>query len=133
MKTETRYKKVGRKYVPVAVDWNEYGGLIDSMNVGEFRLKYAYENGAGYYEYKVEPATAPFVAAAMIARLAMVDKIISFSKMRPSGSTKYTKSQIAAIAEFREKMGGMFPSWWTENSAYEIADAAIDAVKNYKP
>ena len=45
MKTETLYKKVGRKYVPVSAHWAE-DNRMDSMKVGTFRLTYAYADGA---------------------------------------------------------------------------------------
>jgi len=127
--TETLYKKVGRKYVPVSAHWSDNNG--DQMAVGTFRLTYAYEDGARRYEYEVKPDTASFVAASMIAKIAMESAIKEASKMRASG--EWRKAQLAAIDEFREKMGGMFPTWWNEQSAYDISEAAIRAVAEFKP
>ena len=79
------------------------------------------------------PATAPTVAAMMIAKKAMEDAMREACKMRPSGATLYSKKQLATIERFRAEMGGMYPSWWTENSAHEITDAAIRAVVEFKP
>jgi len=132
-KVETMYKKVGRKYVPVGIRWYEDHNCSGSMNVGTFLLTYAYTEGGRMYEYSVKPDTASFIAASMVARKAMEEKITEFAKAKPSGTKKYTDKQLAAIAEFREKMGGMFPTWWIENSSYDIAKAGIDAVINYKP
>lgn len=130
--TETLYKKVGRKYVPVAAYWHERYDT-DQMAVGTFRLTYAYADGGRRYEYDVQPATAPTVAAMMISKEAMEDAMREAAKMRPSGTVLYTKKQLATIEKFREEMGGMFPSWWTENAAHEITDAAIKAVLEFRP
>lgn len=131
MTSETLYKKVGRKYLPVSVNWTfDY---YDQQETGTFRLIYAYENGARTYEYNVTPATASFEAAAMVARVAMEEKMREMAKMRPQTQSKYTKKQLEVIKKFREEMGGMFPSWWAENASYEIAQAGIDAVRNYRP
>ena len=130
--TQTLYKKVGRKYVPVEAYWHEQHD-VDRLTVGSFRLTYAYADGGKRYDYDVEPATASFAAAALIAKHAMCEAITEAARMRPSGQTPYTKKQLALIAQFRKDMGGMMPTWWTENSAHEIADAAIEAVKGFKP
>lgn len=130
--TEPLYKKVGRKYVPVSCEWPD-GYDVDRMAVNTFRLTYAYADGGHRYEYNVTPATAPTVAAMMIAKKAMEDAMREACKMRPSGATLYSKKQLATIERFRAEMGGMYPSWWTENSAHEITDAAIRAVMGFKP
>lgn len=131
--TTALYKKVGRKYIPVAAQWDE-PVTQDRQAVGTFRLTYAYADGSRRYEYSVTPATAPAAAAMMIAKLAMEERLRDMARMSPSGSiSKYTLKQIALIAKFRDDMGGMMPSHWTENSAYEISDAALKAVLEFKP
>lgn len=132
MKTEPLYKKVGRKYVPVSANWAE-DSRMESMAVGTFRLTYAYADGARRYEYDVTPATAPAAAAMLVAKHAMCEAIKEASRMRPQAVHKYTAKQQAALAKFREDMGGMMPSWWTENFDYAVADAAIKAVLEFKP
>ncbi len=126
------FEKVGRKYVPMAAYWHEHSN-VDQMQAGTFRLVYAHGNGCKRYEYAVTPATAPTVAAMLIAKTAMVDAIREASKMRPNVETQYTKKQLALIAKFREDMGMAYPSWWVEGSAYDIADAAVKAVLEFKP
>ena len=127
------YKKVGRKYVPIAARWYEEAN-IEQQAVGAFRLTYAYTNGGRRYAYDVTPATAPMVAAMMIAKVEIEDKLRDLARMRPMGtSIPYTKKQLALIAKFRADMGGMYPSHWTENSAHEISEAAIKAVMEVKP
>lgn len=131
--TTTLYKKVGRKYIPVAAKWYEDAGK-DQMPVNSFRLTYAYKDGGRRYEYQVTPATAPMVAAMMVAKVAMEEKLRDMGRMHPMGTlTPYTKKQLAAIERFKVEMGGMYPSHWTERSAYEISRAAMDAVMGFKP
>lgn len=127
------YKKVGRKYVPVAAQWYE-DATQDRQAVGTFRLTYAYRDGGRRYEYNVTPATAPAAAAMMIAKVAMEEKLRDMSRMSPVGGvTPYTKNQRALISKFMEEMGGMYPSHWTEESAHRISEAAIKAVMEFKP
>lgn len=130
--TEPLYKKVGRKYIPVAAYWHERHDA-DQMTVGTFRLTYAHADGGRRYEYSVEPATAPTMAAMMIAKKAMEDAMREAAKMRPGGGRPFSKTQLATIERFRAEMGGLFPSWWTENAAHEIAEAGIRAVMEFKP
>ena len=106
---------------------------MDSMAVGTFRLTYAYADGARRYEYDVTPATAPTAAAMLIAKRVMCEAIREASRMRPQFAHKYTAKQQAALARFREEMGGMMPSWWIEGFDYTVADAAIKAVLEFKP
>ncbi len=132
----TLYEKRGRKYVPFSLAWH-YEREGDQMKVGEFRLTYCYAKGARRYQYSVTPATAPFVAAAMIAREAMEqairDKIVATNHIK---SLPYTKKQLAIIERFRKEMsdaGGLLPTWWENTSVYEISEAAIKAVQEYRP
>jgi hypothetical protein len=129
----TLYKKEGRKYVPYAERLGDYELTIP---VGSFVLSYAYANGGKRYSYNVKPDTAGFEAAAMIAQNSICEAIHEKSKYDcDKKSIPYTKKQLAIIKEFREKMieaGGLMPMWWTSKASYEIAEAAIDAVRNYK-
>ena len=130
--TTPLYKKVGRKYIPVAAQWYEDAGK-DQMDAGTFRLSYAYKDGGRRYEYQVTPATAPMVAAMMIAKVAMEEKLRDMSRMHPMGTiTPYTKKQLALIERFKADMGGFYPTHWTSQSAYDIADAAVKAVMEFK-
>ena len=130
--TTPLFKKVGRKYIPVAAQWYEDAGK-DQMDAGTFRLTYAYKDGGRRYEYNVTPATAPMVAAMMIAKVAMEEKLRDMSRMHPMGTiTPYTKKQLALIAKFRDDMGGMYPTHWTQDSVHEVSRAAMDAVMGFK-
>ena len=133
----TLYEKRGRKYVPYSLAWHYVRDIGDQMKVGEFRLTYCYSNGGRKYDYAVTPATAPFVAAAMVAREAMEqairDKVVATNHIK---SQPYTKKQLAIIERFRKEMsdaGGLLPTWWDHASAYEISEAAIKAVQEYRP
>ena len=130
----TLYKKVGKKYIPHTVKWYE-DATEDRQAVGTFRLTYAYAAGGKRYSYNVTPATATTVAAMMVAKVAMEEKIRDMARMNTYGYSQkpYTKKQLALIAKFRDDMGGMYPSWWVERSANEISDAAIKAVLEFKP
>lgn len=128
---ETLYKKVGRKYVPVRIEFDR-----DTLPAGCFRLHYAYENGAGMYFYDVKPDTAGFVAASMIAHKAMEQAIRDAAPAKHTALKRYTKKQLAIIKRYRAEMveaGGLLPDWWMHTSPWDIADAGINAVKNFKP
>ena len=132
----TLYEKRGRKYAPYSLAWH-YERDQDQMKVGEFRLTYCYSNGGRKYDYAVTPATAPFVAAAMVAREAMEqairDKVVATNHIK---SQPYTKKQLAIIERFRKEMsdaGGLLPTWWENTSARDLSVAAIKAVQEYRP
>lgn len=130
---DTLYKKVGRKYVPVAtsVDWARFED--DILPIGKFRLMYSCKEGGRRYYHGVTPDTAGWHAAAMLARTAMEEAIqkAAISSPQVGRGIPYTKRQRAIIEEFRQRMaqaGGFMPQWWESASAASIADAAIDAV-----
>ena len=130
----TLYEKRGRKYVPVAAHWADER---DKMKVGEFRLTYCYTDGGRRYEYNVTPATASFVAAALIARHAMEEaireRVVATNHIN---KVPYTKKELEILKRFRKEMadaGGLLPNWWQHTSAYEISEAAIKAVQEYRP
>ena len=128
--SETLYKKVGRRYVPVSQRWDDCGIQIP---VGSFVLVHAYTEGGRTYQYEVKPDNASFKAAATIARNAMALAIRDASIAKPSeGELKpYTKTQLAIIEKFRKDMsdaGGLVPVWWNHKAPDDIADAGIKAV-----
>lgn len=131
--TEPLYRKVGRKYVPVysSTPW-AYDS--DIMDVGTWRMTYAYSDGGRRYHYDVKPDTASFEAAIMLGRVAM-EKAINDKAAAHFGSTSpYTKKQLAILEKFRADMaaaGGLHPVYWCHSTSYEISQAAIDAIKNY--
>lgn len=131
--TEILYKKVGRKYVPVHQVFGSFD--LPTMKVGSFVLTYAYTDGGSSYTYDVAPDTAGFIAASKVAQYAMEDAIREKCKYKPE-HVKWTKKQQAIMADFQMQMfkaGGNMPTWWTSSSGYEIAQAGVDAVRNYRP
>lgn len=130
--TDTLYRKKGRRYIPERTTFGDYEM---SIKTGSFVLVHAYSDGGRMYHYEVKPDNASFVAAAQVARLAMVEAMRKASPARPQlpRTTPYTKKQLAVIKEFRQKMadaGGMLPDFWIHTSLEEIAQAGIDALKD---
>lgn len=131
--TEILYEKVGRRYYP---KWDVWCDPRDMMKPGQFRLTYAYGEGGRRYEYDVTPATAAWVAAAMLARHAIEEAIREAAPAKPSEPRVYTKKQQNIIKRYRAEMataGGNLPEWWSITSPRDIAKAAIDAVNKWKP
>lgn len=131
--TTVLYEKVGRRYKPCHLLWTD---PRDIMKPGTFRLTYAYGNGGYCYSYDITPATAAWAAAAAMARQVMVEAMREAAASRPSEPRKYTKKELAIIKKYRKEMaeaGGSFPEWWAISSPYEIADAAIKALEEWKP
>lgn len=133
---ETLYVKKGRRYVPWGTTVDRYNHDNDVMRVGQCRLTYCPEQGHKRYVYDVTPDTAAFIAAAQIAQHAMEEAILQKTIAQPSADpVPYTEEQYALIHEFRQRMsqlGGLVPSYWVHGTAYEIAKAGIDAVKQFQ-
>lgn len=130
---ETLYVKKGRRYVPWGTSIDRWSHDNDIMRVGAFRLTYCPEEGCRRYLYKVKPDTAAFLAAAQVAQHAMEEAMLQKAIAQPSADPAlYTEEQYALIQEFRQRMyqlGGLVPSYWVHGTAYEIAQAGINAVK----
>ena len=131
----TLYEKRGRRYVPLS-DYEMYDGR-DTMRVGTFRLTYCYQDGGKRYSYDVTPDTAGFVAAAGIARQAMEAAMTAALLAQPAETlTPYTQRQLALLDEFRiraAEIGMLWPTWWQHSSVRDISEAAINAVREYRP
>ena len=134
--TETLYVKKGRRYVPWGTLIDHWDSHPDVLRVGQCRLTYCPEQGHKRYIYDVTPDTAAFLAAAQIAQHAMEEAMLQKAIAQPSADpVPYTEEQYALIQEFRQHMsqlGGLVPSYWVHGTAYEIAKAGIDAVKDYR-
>ena len=108
----------------------------EAMTPGTCHLVIASGDGMRRYAHDVTPDTAGWVAAAELARVAMEDAIRERSKFTPSVQIKYTKRQQEVLAHCKKLMadaGMLMPSSWTSATPHEISQAAIDAVKGYKP
>ena len=135
MTNEVLYKKQGRKYVPAYDVISAYDR--DFMKVNTWRMVYAYDNGARRYEYDVQPDTASFRAACMLAEQAMLKKIDAAVSCVPSGHQpkQYTKKQLDLLEKFRHDMkaaGGFVPDWWQHCSANDLVNAAMQAMDTYE-
>ena len=131
--TETLYRKEGRRYIPTysLAAWNYEG---DMMPVGSFRLVHAYSDGGRRYAYDVTPDTAGWVAAATLAVHAMTEAIHKANRHTIAGGTPWTKKQQAAIAQSNailEAAGIWSGRGWTTAAAHDVAQAGIDAVKQW--
>ena len=123
--------KITYRLDTAASDWDR-----DYLKPGTCRLVIASGDGLRRYAHDVTPDTAGWVAAATIARIAMEQAIHERSAYTPSGPMKYTKNQLAVLAHCKKLMveaGMLMPTSWTSTTAHEISQAAIDAVKGYKP
>ena len=131
--TETLYKKKGHRYIPTysLAAWNCEG---DMMPVGSFRLVHAYSDGGRRYAYDVTPDTAAWVAAATLAVHAMTEAIHKANQPTVSSPKPWTKKQQAAIAQasaILEAAGIWSGRGWTTALAHDVAQAGIDAVKQW--
>ena len=131
--TEPLYRKVGRRYVP-AYSLSEWSYDKDLMPVGSFRLVHAYSSGGRRYAYNVTPDTAAWVAAATLAVHAMTEAIHKANQFTVSSPKPWTKKQQAAIAQANsilEAAGIWSGRGWTTAQAYDVAQAGVDAVKQW--
>jgi len=111
------------------------GQTIKAYEDVGMRVSYCYADGALRYSYDVKPDTASFVAACELAGEAMERAIQGVAMAHPSPRERpYTKRQLEILEHFRAEMvdaGGLLPTWWEYSSAREIAQAGIDAVRNW--
>ncbi len=96
------YKKVGRRYVPVAEYDNEY---LDSFPKGN-HLVMCYPGGSSR-RFNIDPAYAPMIAAGRVAEDAISKHIMETSKLRvPERDRKQlTEEQRNAWEAFSKAMG----------------------------
>ena len=128
--TETLYVKKGRRYHV----WGNADYSLDTLPVGSFRLEHCSEDGSHRYSYGVTPDAAGFLAAAALARKAMEDAILEKAVARPNTDYEYTPEQRKLIEKFRSDMaeaGALVPAYWIHSSAWEIAEAGVNAVLDY--
>lgn len=134
LKPETLYRKVGKRYKPVKVNFQYDDGLGITVPVGGFVLVHAYTEGGRSYQYDVTPDTAAWAAAAKLSKEKMAN---AMRKRAPATAhiskygKPYTEEQQALIAAFRKQMakaGGLLPEFWDMTTVDDLAQAAIDEV-----
>ena len=138
--TEAIYRKVqrgNRAHYELIGNARGYYDNYDILKPGQFRLEFASGDGMRRYAYPVSPDTAGWEAAALLARDAMEAAMHKMVPASPQlGNTPYTKKQMSIIERYRTEMaaaGGLFPDWWRHKAPHEISQAAIEAVRSYKP
>ncbi len=133
---ETLYRKVGRKYEAIGTVRELHRSYEHLLKAGQWRMEYCPRDGRGRYWYDVKPDTASFCAAAMLAEDAMLEAIdkARLAKVQEP-KRQMTRSQQKAFDKAQAilaEAGLLDPQWWTHRSAYEILQAGLDAVKNYR-
>jgi hypothetical protein len=133
---ETLYRKVGRKYEAIGTVRELHRSYEHLLKAGQWRMEYCSRDGRGRYWYDVKPDTASFCAAAMLAEDAMLEAMdkAKLAKIEEPAK-KFTMRQRKAISQAQKIMadaGLLAPQWWTHRSAYEILQAGLDAVREYK-
>jgi hypothetical protein len=122
--SETWYRKVGRRYIPVA----EAEAYRCEVHEDGFVLTYR-KDGMTRYEYSVTPDVAGFRAAAILARVAMEDALSNAATNNPMPPLiPFNKKQMKLIEQFKKDMGMAYPRWWQPGTSREISQAGIDAV-----
>lgn len=115
------YKKVGRRYVPVAEYDNE---LLDSFPKGA-HLVICYPGGQSR-RFNIDPNYVALIAAGRVAEDAMIKAISKASELRPR-QTPITKEQNLAWKKLAKTFGEDLATLQID-SAHDIAQAGIDAM-----
>lgn len=115
----TLYKKVGRRYKPVAEheEWDSYP---------EGAHLVVCSPGSTLRRFNVDPDRAGLLAAAEPLRAQIRALVMELHKMRPT-RRPVTLAQQAAWRRFQKAMGG--DGYWVEYASVgEIADAVVDLI-----
>jgi hypothetical protein len=117
------YKKVGRKYEPVA----EYDSVyLDSFPKGN-HLVMCYPGGQSR-RFNIEPAYAPMIAAGRVAEQEICEAIRKASELRPQ-TTPLTEKQKAAWEALKEAFGEDI-STLRGLSIHDCAEAGLKAMQD---
>jgi hypothetical protein len=117
------YKKVGRRYHPVAEYDND---LMDALPKGDHLLS-VYPGGASR-RYNVDPAYAPMIAAGRVAEDALCRAIQKASELRPRQKT-LTPGQKAAWEHLAREFGDDLCTL-EGLSIRDCAEAGVKAMQN---
>ena len=117
----TLYKKVGRRYEPVAEYSNE---AIDSFPRGT-HLVMCYPGGQSR-RFNIDPAYAPMIAAGRVAEDAICRAISKASELRPQ-TTPLTEKQKAAWEALAEAFGEELTTL-RGLSIHDCAEAGVQAM-----
>ena len=115
----TLYKKVGRRYKPVAEHehWDSYPAGAHLVIC---------QPGSTMRRFGIEPDRAGLLAAAEPLRAEIRTLVMELHRMRPT-RRPVTLAQQAAWRRFQKAMGG--EGYWVEYASVgEIADAVVDLI-----
>lgn len=120
----TLYKKVGRRYKPVAEYSNE---VVDSFPKGT-HLVMCYPGGQSR-RYNIDPAYAPMIAAGRVAEDAISKSIMEASALRvPKRDQPLTPRQLKAWQALSQEFGQeQYALEWC--SYREAAEAGVQAMQ----
>ena len=114
----TYYIKRGRRYIPVS----EYDAdLWDSLPYGAHLV--VVDPSMRSIVYKVDPDSAPILAALRERRDAVIAAVRQASEMRRGVSGALTTAEIRGLAAYRRYVGPDAMLWLTLPSAADIVDA----------
>lgn len=117
----TLYKKVGRRYVPVAEYSNE---VVDSFPKGT-HLVMCYPGGQSR-RFNIDPAYAPMIAAGRVAEDAISQAVHKASELRPQRAL-LTEGQRRAWKKLAKELGDELATL-SISSARDIAEAGVQAM-----
>lgn len=121
MSTNTFYKKVGRKYIPVS----EYDSeLREAFQKGSHLV--IVEPGHTLTRYNIDPNYAALIAASVVAKEKMISAIMDASGLKVKQKT-LTPEQSQAYIHFKKTMGDEFYSLYTD-SAGNIVEAGLEVL-----
>lgn len=116
------YKKVGRKYEPVAEYDNEW---MDSFPKGSHLVSCM--PGVTSRRFNIDPAFAPMIAAGIYSEDAISKAIMKASEMRPA-NVKWSDTEKAAFEEFMSVLGDNERFMVSYGSARDAAEAGVKAM-----
>jgi len=115
------YKKVGRRYVEVSESTD---APFDAFPIGATLV--IKQKNVTMRRYNVEPALAPMVAAATLAREAISNALYEASKLRPT-TTPITEAQRSAWKKLARAFGNELATL-SAGSAVDCAEAGCRAL-----
>ena len=118
----TLYKKVGRRYRPVA---QHDSAVMDGLPYGEHLI--SVRQGSESRRHHIDPALAPMIAAGLYAEDAVSRAIYNAMELRPE-PVKMTPRQQELMAELTASMNQQ-DTRWTRPCAQDAARAGIQALQ----
>jgi len=118
--SETLYRRVGRKYVPVA----EWSDAWHNLPIGAHLI--VVKPSSSSTVMNIDPAHAPMIAAGTFASDAIISRMVSVDVPMPSGQP--LTAEAAECWERFVSLTGPSNRWLRYPSAYDIVQAGIGAM-----